>query len=70
MKGGMTFISFWPRRNRLALGAELLGEGVEAVVGQHDALGRAGGAAGVHHHAGVLRVVGLGGDALALAAVQ
>ena len=44
-----------------------MGQRVEAVVGQHNALGRTGGAAGVHHHAGVLRVVGFGVHALILA---
>ena len=52
------------------IGRELLCNGVEAVVCQHDALGRARGAAGVDHHAGVAGVVGLRGGALALAALQ
>ena len=50
-----------------ALGGKLLRQGIEAAVGQHNALGRAGGAAGAHHHTGVLRVVGLGGGTLPLA---
>ena len=52
---------------QVALGNEFVGQRVEAVVGQHNALGRTGGAAGVHHHAGVLRVVGFGVHALILA---
>ena len=52
---------------QLIVGAELLRDGVEAVVGEHDALGRAGGAAGVDHDTGVVGVVRLGSGALALA---
>ena len=52
---------------QVALGDEFVGQRVEAVVGQHNALGRTGGTAGVHHHAGVLRVVGFGVHALILA---
>ena len=50
-----------------ALGGKLMGQCVEIVVREHDALGRTGGAAGVHHHAGVLRVVGFGVHALVFA---
>ena len=51
---------------QLFVSAELLCDGVEVHIGQHDALGRAGGAAGVHHHAGVIRVVRLGTGVFAL----
>ena len=47
-------------------GGELHSNAVEVVIGQHHALGGASGAAGVHHHAGVLRVIGLRGNALVL----
>ena len=47
-------------------GGELHGNAVEVVIGQHHALGGAGGAAGMHHHTGVLRVIGLRGNALVL----
>ena len=51
---------------QLFVSTELLCDGVEVHIGQHDALGRAGGAAGVHHHAGVVRVVRLGTGVFAL----
>ena len=59
-----------PAVEQAALGGKLLRKGVEAVVGQHNALGRAGSAAGVHHHAGVLGVVGHGGGAVPLARIN
>ena len=52
---------------QLIVGTELLRDGVEAVVGEHDALGRAGGAAGVDHDTGMVGVVRLGSGALVLA---
>ena len=58
---------FLAAAEQIALGDEFVGQRVKAVVGQHNALGRTGGAAGVHHHAGVLRIVGLGIHALLLA---
>ena len=42
---------------------KLLGEGVEVPVRQHDALGGAGGAAGVDHHTGMVGVIGIAGGA-------
>ena len=55
---------------QLVVGAELLRDGVEAVVGEHNALGRAGGAAGVDDDAGVVGVIRLRSGALALAALD
>ena len=55
---------------QLVVGAELLRQSVEAVVGEHDTLRGAGGAAGVDDDAGVVGVIGLRSDALALAALD
>ena len=55
---------------QLIVGAELLRDGVEAVVGEHDALRRTGGAAGVDDDASVVGVIGLRSGALALAALD
>ena len=55
---------------QLVVGAELLRDGVEAVVGEHNALGRAGGAAGVNHDTGMVGVIRLRSGALALAALD
>ena len=55
---------------QLVVGAELLRQSVEAVVGEHDALRGAGSAAGVDDDAGVVGVIGLRSDALALAALD
>ena len=55
---------------QLVVGAELLRQSVEAVVGEHDAFRGAGGAAGVDDDAGVVGVIGLRSGALALAALD
>ena len=55
---------------QLVVGAELLRQSVEAVVGEHDAFRGAGSAAGMDDDAGVVGVIGLRSDALALAALD
>ena len=55
---------------QLVVGAELLRQSVETVVGEHDAFRGAGGAAGVDDDAGVVGVIGLRSGALALAALD
>ena len=55
---------------QLVVGAELLRQSVEAVVGEHDAFRGAGSAAGVDDDAGVVGVIGLRSGALALAALD
>ena len=66
-EGGHDVHQGLPLLEQPLVGRELHRNGVEVAVGEHNALGRAGGAAGVNDDTGVLRVILLGRGAGVLA---